>query len=52
MATSATTVPSRLLEFFVTEAVGYADTLREIMWLPASDRDTGKMLSAARGFGG
>src|SRR5687768_15925839 len=52
MATSATTVPSRLLEFFVTEAVGYADTLREIMWLPASDRDTGKMLGAARGLRG
>ena len=52
MATPATTVPSRLLEFFVTEAVGYADTLREIMWLPASDRDTGKMLGAARGLRG
>ena len=52
MATPATTVPTRLLEFFVTEAVGYADTLREIMWLPASDRDTGKMLGAARGLRG
>ncbi len=52
MATSAPNVPARLLEFFVAEAVGYADTLREIMWLPAAERDTGKMLSAARGIRG
>lgn len=51
MAT-ATNVPPRLIEFFVAEAVGYADTLREIMWLPASERDTGKMLSAARALRG
>lgn len=52
MATSASNVPARLVEFFVAEAVGYADTLREIMWLPAAERDTGKMLSAARGIRG
>jgi chemotaxis protein histidine kinase CheA len=52
MATSASNVPARLLEFFVAEAVSYADTLREIMWLPAAERDTGKMLSAARGIRG
>ncbi|MEX1187464.1 MAG: hypothetical protein WEA80_12815 [Gemmatimonadaceae bacterium] len=52
MATSASNVPARLLEFFVAEAVGYADALREIMWLPAAERDTGKMLSAARGIRG
>lgn len=51
MAT-ATNVPARLVEFFVAEAVGYADTLREIMWLPASERDTGKMLEAARALRG
>lgn len=52
MATTATSIPPRLLEFFVAEAVAYADTLREIMWLPASSRDTEKMLSAARGLRG
>lgn len=49
---TATNVPPRLIEFFIAEAVGYADTLREIMWLPASERDTGKMLSAARALRG
>lgn len=52
MTVSAPTVPTRLLEFFVTEAVGYAEALREIMWLPASERDTGEMLRAARGMRG
>lgn len=52
MTASAPTVPARLLEFFVTEAVGYAETLREIMWLPAAERDTGQMLRAARGMRG
>lgn len=52
METSASTVPPRLLEYFVAEAVGYADTLREIMWLPAPDRDVAKMLGAARGLRG
>lgn len=52
MTVSAPTVPARLLEFFVTEAVGYAETLREIMWLPAADRDTAQMLRAARGMRG
>ena len=52
MTASAPTVPARLLEFFVSEAVGYAETLREIMWLPAGDRDTGQMLQAARGMRG
>jgi chemotaxis protein histidine kinase CheA len=52
MATSASNVPARLIEFFVAEAVGYADILREIMWLPAAERDTGQMLSAARGIRG
>ncbi|MGI8618297.1 MAG: hypothetical protein ACR2L6_04305 [Gemmatimonadaceae bacterium] len=52
MATTATNVPARLVEFFVAEAVGYADTLREIMWLPAGDRDTGEMLRAARALRG
>lgn len=51
MAT-ASNVPARLVEFFVAEAVGYADTLREIMWLPVSERDTGTMLSAARALRG
>ena len=49
---TATNVPARLVEFFVAEAVGYADTLREIMWLPASERDTGQLLSAARALRG
>ena len=48
----ASNVPARLVEFFIAEAVGYADTLREIMWLPVSERDTGKMLSAARALRG
>ncbi|HUR91742.1 MAG TPA: hypothetical protein VMY38_03625 [Gemmatimonadaceae bacterium] len=52
METSASTVPPRLLAFFVAEAVSYADTLREIMWLPAPDRDTARMLGAARGLRG
>lgn len=52
MATSAPNVPLRLMEFFVAEAVGYAETLREIMWLPASERDTERMLSSARGLRG
>jgi HPt (histidine-containing phosphotransfer) domain-containing protein len=52
MTVSAPNVPARLLEFFVTEAVSYAETLREIMWLPAADRDTGQMLHAARGMRG
>lgn len=52
MTVSAPTVPARLLEFFVAEAVGYAETLREIMWLPAAERDTGQMLRAARGMRG
>ena len=52
MTASAPTVPTRLLEFFVTEAVAYAEALREIMWLPASERDTGQMLRAARGMRG
>ncbi|MGK2935456.1 MAG: hypothetical protein ACSLFE_09480 [Gemmatimonadaceae bacterium] len=52
MTASAPMVPARLLEFFVTEAVGYAETLREIMWLPAAERDTGQMLRAARGMRG
>lgn len=52
MATSAPRVPLRLMEFFVAESVGYAETLREIMWLPASDRDTGRMLASARGLRG
>ncbi len=52
MAISASGVPAPLIEFFVVEAVEYADTLREIMWLPAADRDTGKMLAAARGMRG
>lgn len=52
MATSASGVPAPLIEFFVLEAVEYADTLREIMWLPAADRDTGKILAAARGMRG
>lgn len=52
MTASAPTVPARLLEFFVAEAVGYAETLREIMWLPAADRDTAQMLRAARGMRG
>lgn len=52
MTVSAPPVPARLLEFFVTEAVGYAESLREIMWLPASERDTGQMLRSARGMRG
>lgn len=52
MSTAPANVPARLVEFFVAEAVGYADTLREIMWLPASERDTAKMLGAARGLRG
>lgn len=52
METSASSVPPRLLAFFVAEAVSYAETLREIMWLPAPERDTGKMLGAARGLRG
>lgn len=52
MTASAPTVPARLLEFFVAEAVGYAETLREIMWLPAAERDTGQMLRAARAMRG
>ncbi|MEO6332233.1 MAG: hypothetical protein ABIV11_09405 [Gemmatimonadaceae bacterium] len=52
MAISASSVPARLVEFFIAEAAGYADTLREIMWLPATERDTGRMLGAARGLRG
>ncbi|MEX0908577.1 MAG: hypothetical protein WDZ58_02335 [Gemmatimonadaceae bacterium] len=52
MTVSAPNVPARLLEFFVAEAVSYAETLREIMWLPAAERDTGQMLGAARGMRG
>ncbi len=52
MAISPSGVPAPLIQFFAVEAVEYADTLREIMWLPAADRDTGKMLAAARGMRG
>lgn len=52
MATTASNVPPRLVEFFLAEAAGYADALREIMWLPATERDTEKMLGAARGLRG
>ena len=52
MTVSAPNVPARLLEFFVAEAVTYAEALREIMWLPAAERDTGQMLRAARGMRG
>ncbi len=52
MTVSAHDVPARLLEFFVAESVSYAATLRELMWLPAPERDTGQMLRAARGMRG
>lgn len=52
MATTPPNVPPRLIEFFIAEAVGYADALREIMWLPLPERDTEKMLRASRALRG
>lgn len=52
MANSPVKAPARLFEFFAAEAVEYADSLRELMWLPASERDTAQMLAAARGLRG
>lgn len=52
MAITPPNVPPRLIEFFIAEAVGYADALREIMWLPLPERDTEKMLRASRALRG
>lgn len=52
MATTSPNVPPKLIEFFIAEAVGYADALREIMWLPLPERDTEKMLRASRALRG